>query len=179
MITSVPREKTGLVSVHLYRPFSAKHFLAALPKTTKRIAVLDRTKEPGSNGEPLYMDVKDVLYGRENAPLVVGGRYGLSSKDTTPAQILSVFENLELPEPKNGFTIGIVDDVTFKSLPVLPELNFADNDMFAAKFYGLGADGTVGANKNSVKIIGDNTDKYCQAYFEYDSKKSGGFTRPT
>ncbi len=169
-------KKTGLVSVHLYRPFSAKHFLAALPKTTKRIAVLDRTKEPGSNGEPLYMDVKDVLYGRENAPLVVGGRYGLSSKDTTPAQILSVFENLELPEPKNGFTIGIVDDVTFKSLPVLPELNFADNDMFAAKFYGLGADGTVGANKNSVKIIGDNTDKYCQAYFEYDSKKSGGFT---
>ncbi len=118
------------------------------------------------------MDVKDVLYGRENAPLVVGGRYGLSSKDTTPAQILSVFENLELPEPKNGFTIGIVDDVTFKSLPVLPELNFADNDMFAAKFYGLGADGTVGANKNSVKIIGDNTDKYCQAYFEYDSKRA-------
>ncbi len=169
-------KKVGLVAVHLYRPFSAKHFLAVLPVSAKRIAVLDRTKEPGSNGEPLYMDVKDVLYGRENAPLVVGGRYGLSSKDTTPAQILSVYENLELPQPKNGFTIGIVDDVTFKSLPVLPEMHLGGDGMFAAKFYGLGADGTVGANKNSVKIIGDNTNKYCQAYFAYDSKKSGGFT---
>lgn len=169
-------KKVGLVSVHLYRPFSEKHFLAALPASVKRIAVLDRTKEPGSNGEPLYMDVKDVLYGQKNAPLVVGGRYGLSSKDTTPAQILSVYDNLELPEPKNGFTIGIVDDITFHSLPILPEMHLGGEGMFAAKFFGLGADGTVGANKNSVKIIGDNTDKYCQAYFAYDSKKSGGFT---
>ncbi len=169
-------KKVGLVSVHLYRPFSAKHFLAALPASVKRIAVLDRTKEPGSNGEPLYMDVKDVLYGQKNAPLVVGGRYGLSSKDTTPAQILSVYDNLELPEPKNGFTIGIVDDITFHSLPILTEMHLGGEGMFAAKFFGLGADGTVGANKNSVKIIGDNTNKYCQAYFAYDSKKSGGFT---
>ncbi len=110
-------EKVGLVSVHLYRPFSAKHFLSAVPATAKRIAVLDRTKEPGAVGEPLYLDVKDCFYGKENAPLIVGGRYGLSSKDTTPAQILSVYENLALPEPKNGFTIGIVDDVTFLSLP--------------------------------------------------------------
>lgn len=169
-------EKVGLVSVHLYRPFSAKHFLAALPKSVKRIAVLDRTKEPGATGEPLYLDVKDCLYGMENAPVVVGGRYGLSSKDTTPAQILAVYENLSLPEPKNGFTIGIVDDVTFTSLPTEEEMPMGSKDTFEAKFYGLGADGTVGANKNSVKIIGDNTDKYCQAYFAYDSKKSGGFT---
>ncbi|MEG1616301.1 MAG: pyruvate:ferredoxin (flavodoxin) oxidoreductase [Bacteroidales bacterium] len=168
-------EKVGLISVHLYRPFSAKHFLAALPKTVKRIAVLDRTKEPGATGEPLYLDVKDVLYGTENAPIVVGGRYGLSSKDTTPSQIVSVFNNLAMNEPKNGFTIGIVDDVTFTSLPVLPELELAEG-AYEAKFYGLGADGTVGANKNSIKIIGDNTTKYCQAYFAYDSKKSGGFT---
>jgi pyruvate-ferredoxin/flavodoxin oxidoreductase len=169
-------EKVGLVAVHLYRPFSAKHFLAALPATTKRIAVLDRTKEPGANGEPLYMDVKDCFYGKENAPLIVGGRYGLSSKDTTPAQILAVYENLALALPKNGFTIGIVDDVTFTSLPQQEEIALGGEGMFEAKFYGLGADGTVGANKNSVKIIGDNTDKYCQAYFSYDSKKSGGFT---
>ena len=169
-------EKVGLIAVHLYRPFSAKHFLAALPQTVKRIAVLDRTKEPGANGEPLYLDVKDVLYGRENAPIVVGGRYGLGSKDTTPAQILSVFENLALPTPKNLFTIGIEDDVTFSSLPKREEIALGGEGMFEAKFYGLGADGTVGANKNSVKIIGDNTDKHCQAYFSYDSKKSGGFT---
>lgn len=169
-------EKVGLIAVHLYRPFSAKHFLAALPQTAKRIAVLDRTKEPGANGEPLYLDVKDVLYGRENAPIVVGGRYGLGSKDTTPAQILSVFENLALPIPKNLFTIGIEDDVTFSSLPKREEIALGGEGMFEAKFYGLGADGTVGANKNSVKIIGDNTDKHCQAYFSYDSKKSGGFT---
>ncbi|MCM1152292.1 MAG: pyruvate:ferredoxin (flavodoxin) oxidoreductase [Muribaculum sp.] len=169
-------EKVGLVTVHLYRPFSAKHFMQAIPATAKRIAVLDRTKEPGSNGEPLYMDVKDCFYGTENAPVIVGGRYGLSSKDTTPAQILAVYDNLALPEPKNHFTIGIVDDVTFSSLPQLPEINLSPKGTFAAKFYGLGADGTVGANKNSVKIIGDNTDKYCQAYFSYDSKKSGGFT---
>ena len=169
-------EKVGLVSVHLYRPFSAKHFLAAVPKTAKRIAVLDRTKEPGANGEPLYLDVKDCFYGQENAPLIVGGRYGLGSKDTTPAQILSVFENLALPMPKNLFTIGIVDDVTFTSLPQKEEIALGGEGMFEAKFFGLGADGTVGANKNSVKIIGDNTNKYCQAYFSYDSKKSGGFT---
>ncbi|MDD5974617.1 MAG: pyruvate:ferredoxin (flavodoxin) oxidoreductase [Bacteroidales bacterium] len=169
-------EKVGLIAVHLYRPFSAKHFLAALPETTKRIAVLDRTKEPGANGEPLYLDVKDILYGKDNAPIVVGGRYGLGSKDTTPAQILSVYENLALPTPKNMFTIGIEDDVTFTSLPKREEIALGGEGMFEAKFYGLGADGTVGANKNSVKIIGDNTDKHCQAYFSYDSKKSGGFT---
>ena len=168
-------EKVGLISVHLYRPFSAKHFLAALPKTVKKIAVLDRTKEPGATGEPLYLDVKDCLYGKENAPVVVGGRYGLSSKDTTPAQIVAVYENLAMNLPKNQFTIGIVDDVTFTSLPQKEEIIF-ENGPYEAKFYGLGADGTVGANKNSVKIIGDNTDKYCQAYFSYDSKKSGGFT---
>ena len=169
-------KKVGLVSVHLYRPFSAKHFLAAVPATCKRIAVLDRTKEPGANGEPLYLDVKECFYGKENAPLIVGGRYGLASKDTTPAQIIGVYENLELPMPTDHFTLGIVDDVTVTSLPLPEEVALGDKSTFEAKFYGLGADGTVGANKNSVKIIGDNTDKYCQAYFAYDSKKSGGFT---
>ena len=169
-------EKVGLVSVHLYRPFSAKHFLAAVPATAKRIAVLDRTKEPGANGEPLYLDVKECFYGKENAPVIVGGRYGLASKDTTPAQIIAVYENLALPQPKDHFTLGIVDDVTFTSLPLKEEIALGGEGTFEAKFYGLGADGTVGANKNSVKIIGDNTNKYCQAYFAYDSKKSGGFT---
>ena len=169
-------EKVGLVAVHLYRPFSAKHFLAAVPATAKRIAVMDRTKEPGANGEPLYLDVVDCFYGKENAPLIIGGRYGLGSKDTTPAQILSVYENLALPEPKDHFTLGIVDDITFTSLPLKEEIALGGEGMFEAEFYGLGADGTVGANKNSVKIIGDNTNKYCQAYFAYDSKKSGGFT---
>ena len=169
-------EKVGLVAVHLYRPFSAKHFLAAVPSTAKRIAVLDRTKEPGATGEPLYLDVKDCFYGAENAPMIVGGRYGLGSKDTTPAQILAVYENLSLPMPKNQFTLGIEDDVTFSSLPQKEEIAMGGAGIFQAKFYGLGADGTVGANKNSVKIIGDNTDKHCQAYFSYDSKKSGGFT---
>lgn len=169
-------EKIGLVSVHLYRPFSAKYFFKVLPKTVKRIAVLDRTKEPGANGEPLYLDVRDLFYGKENAPVVVGGRYGLSSKDTTPVQIIGVYENLALPEPKNGFTIGIVDDVTFHSLPKKEEVSIVPKGTFEAKFYGLGADGTVGANKNSIKIIGDSTDKYVQAYFSYDSKKSGGIT---
>ena len=169
-------EKVGLISVHLYRPFSVKHFLGAIPATCKRLAVLDRTKEPGANGEPLYLDVKEALYGTENAPVVVGGRYGLGSADTTPAQILAVYENLALPEPKNHFTLGIVDDVTFTSLPQKEEIAMGGEGMFQAKFYGLGADGTVGANKNSVKIIGENTDKHCQAYFSYDSKKSGGFT---
>ena len=169
-------EKVGLVAVHLYRPFSAKHFLAAVPATAKTIAVLDRTKEPGANGEPLYLDVKECFYGKENAPVIVGGRYGLGSNDTTPAQILAVYENLALPEPKNQFTLGIVDDVMFTSLPQKEEVAMGGEGMFEAKFYGLGADGTVGANKNSVKIIGDNTNKHCQAYFSYDSKKSGGFT---
>ena len=169
-------EKVGMVSVHLYRPFSAKHLLAAIPKTAKTIAVLDRTKEPGANGEPLYLDVAQCLYGQPNAPKLVSGRYGLASKDTTPASIISVFDNLALPEPKTGFTVGIVDDVTFKSLPPVEEIALSGESTYEAKFYGLGADGTVGANKNSVKIIGENTDKYCQAYFAYDSKKSGGFT---
>ena len=169
-------KKVGMISVHLYRPFSVKHLLAAVPKTVKRIAVLDRTKEPGAEGEPLYLDIKSAFYDVENKPLIVGGRYGLGSSDTTPAKILSVFNNLELPEPKNHFTVGIVDDVTFTSLPAVPEIPMGSEGIFEAKFYGLGADGTVGANKNSVKIIGDNTNKHCQAYFSYDSKKSGGFT---
>ncbi|MDR2466092.1 MAG: pyruvate:ferredoxin (flavodoxin) oxidoreductase, partial [Prevotellaceae bacterium] len=169
-------KKVGLLAVHLYRPFSAKYFFRAIPSTVKRIAVLDRTKEPGANGEPLFLDVKELYYGRPDAPLIVGGRYGLSSKDTTPAHILSVFENLELNEPKNGFTVGIIDDVTFKSLPVKAEVNIAKPGTYEARFYGLGSDGTVGANKNTIKIIGETTDKYCQAYFAYDSKKSGGFT---
>ena len=169
-------EKVGMISVHLYRPFSVKHLLASVPTTVNRIAVLDRTKEPGAEGEPLYLDVKSAYYDVENRPLIVGGRYGLGSRDTTPAQIISVFNNLALPQPKNHFTLGIVDDVTFTSLPQVEEMALGGAGMFEAKFFGLGADGTVGANKNSVKIIGDNTDKYCQAYFSYDSKKSGGFT---
>ena len=169
-------EKVGMISVHLYRPFSVKHLLASIPSTVKRIAVLDRTKEPGAEGEPLYLDVKSAYYDVENRPLIIGGRYGLGSNDTTPALIISVFDNLKLNEPKNHFTLGIVDDVTFTSLPKVEEMALGGEGMFEAKFYGLGADGTVGANKNSVKIIGDNTDKHCQAYFYYDSKKSGGFT---
>ena len=169
-------EKVGMVAVHLYRPFSVKHLIAAVPKTVKRIAVLDRTKEPGAEGEPLYLDVKSAFYDVENKPLIVGGRYGLGSSDTTPAKIIAVYNNLSLPEPKNHFTVGIVDDVTFTSLPEVEEIALGGKGMFQVKFFGLGADGTVGANKNSVKIIGDNTDKYCQAYFSYDSKKSGGFT---
>lgn len=168
--------KYGMVSVHLYRPFSVEHLLAAVPKTTKRIAVLDRTKEPGASGEPLLLDVKDAFYGKADAPLIVGGRYGLGSSDVTPTMILSVYDNLKLPQPKDRFTVGIVDDVTFTSLPLEEEKALGGEGIFEAKFFGLGADGTVGANKNSVKIIGDNTDKYCQAYFSYDSKKSGGFT---
>ena len=169
-------KKYGLVSVHLYRPFSVDHLLKAVPASCKRIAVLDRTKEPGSNGEPLLLDVKDAFYGKQNAPVIVGGRYGLGSADVTPTMILSVYENLELPQPKNHFTVGIVDDLTFTSLPAKEEMALGGEGIFEAKFFGLGADGTVGANKNSVKIIGDNTNKYCQAYFSYDSKKSGGFT---
>ncbi|MBQ7811884.1 MAG: pyruvate:ferredoxin (flavodoxin) oxidoreductase [Bacteroidales bacterium] len=169
-------KKVGVMIVRLYRPFSAKYFMKALPKNVKRIAVLDRTKEPGSLGEPLFLDIKALFQGQENAPLVVGGRYGLSSKDTTPAQIVSVYENLEMAEPKDGFTIGIVDDVTFRSLPQKEEFSIVKPGTTECKFYGLGSDGTVGANKNTIKIIGDHTPKYCQAYFDYDSKKSGGYT---
>jgi len=169
-------EKVGLITVHLYRPFSAKYFFNVFPQTVKRIAVLDRTKEIGANGEPLYLDIRDLFFGKENAPLIVGGRYGLSSKDTTPAHILSVFENLKYSEPKNRFTISIVDDVKHSSLPLLPEISIVPKGTFEAKFFGLGADGTVGANKNSIKIIGGSTDKYAQAFFAYDSKKSGGIT---
>ena len=170
-------EKLGLITVRLYRPFSAKYFLRALPKSCKRIAVLDRTKEPGALGEPLYLDVKSVIADMgENAPMIVGGRYGLSSKDTSPAQIIAVFDNFKLREPKNGFTIGIVDDVTYKSLPLKEEVSIVKKGTYECKFFGLGSDGTVGANKNTIKIIGDHTPKYCQGYFDYDSKKSGGYT---
>ena len=169
-------KKVGMVAVHLYRPFSVEAIRKAIPDTVKRIAVLDRTKEPGAEGEPLYLDVKSALYDDPRKPLVVGGRYGLGSSDTTPAKIVAVFKNLELPEPKNHFTVGIVDDVTFTSLPEEEEIPMGGDSLFEAKFFGLGSDGTVGANKNSVQIIGNNTNKYCQAYFSYDSKKSGGFT---
>lgn len=169
-------EKVGLVHVHLYRPFSAKHFLGSLPKTTKRICVLDRTKEPGAGGEPMYLDVRNVLYGTPNAPLVIGGRYGLSSKDVGPKSILAVIRNLQQAEPKDQFTVGIVDDVTFTSLPEHAEISTVPAGTVECKFYGLGSDGTVGANKNSIKIIGDNTAMFAQGYFAYDSKKSGGIT---
>ena len=169
-------EKVGVITVRLYRPFSAKYFLRVLPKSVKRIAVLDRCKEPGSVGEPLYLDVKSTLADQQNTPLIIGGRYGLSSKDTSPAQIFAVFKNLKAKQPKNDFTIGIVDDVTFKSLPVGEEVSLAKEGTYECKFYGLGSDGTVGANKNTIKIIGDHTPKYCQGYFDYDSKKSGGYT---
>ena len=170
-------EKVGLVNVHLYRPFSSKYFFDVFPKTVKKIAVLDRTKEPGALGEPLYLDVRNLFYGKENAPIIVGGRYGLSSKDTTPAQMLAVFENLKKAEPKNGFVVGIVDDVTFNSLEVGEGLHTGDEAVRECLFFGLGSDGTVGANKNSIKIIGDKTELYAQGYFAYDSKKSGGSTR--
>lgn len=169
-------KKVGLVAVHLYRPFSTKHLFKILPKTVKKITVLDRTKEPGANGEPLYLDIRNAFYEKADAPLILGGRYGLSSKDTTPVQIITTFENMELDQPKNLFTIGIDDDVTQLSLPVKPEVSITDKGTFEAKFYGIGSDGTVTANKNSIKIIGETTDKYVQAYFAYDSKKSGGAT---
>ncbi len=169
-------KKLGLITVHLYRPFSSKYLLNVLPKSVKRIAVLDRTKEPGAEGEPLYLDIRNAFYEIPDAPLIVGGRYGLSSKDTTPTQIVAVFENLESEKPKNRFTVGIDDDVTFTSLPIKEEISISLKGTFEGKFYGLGSDGTVGANKNSIKIIGENTDKYAQAYFAYDSKKSGGVT---
>ena len=170
-------EKVGLIAVRLYRPFSVEHFLAAIPETTKKIAVLDRTKEPGAMGEPLYQDVCTTFNQRGVKIPVVGGRYGLSSKDTTPSQILAVYENLKADEPKDNFTIGIEDDVTFTSLPIAKEIHTSPEGEKSAEFWGMGSDGTVGANKNSIKIIGHATDMYCQAYFVYDSKKSGGLTQ--
>lgn len=170
-------KKTGFIQVILYRPFSAKYLLSVLPQSVKKIAVLDRTKEPGASGEPLYLDVCSVINEAEVNPAVVGGRYGLSIKDTTPAQIEAVFENLFQDDTKNHFTVGIVDDVTFTSLSVGKEIDVTAPGTVSCKFWGLGSDGTVGANKNSIKIIGDHTDKYVQAYFEYDAKKSGGVTR--
>ena len=173
-------KKLGLVTVHLYRPFSVKYLMEALPKSlmehVKRICVLDRTKEPGANGDPLYLDVVEAFKDCPYKPLIIGGRYGLSSKDTTPAQVLAVYKNLAAEKPMNQFTVGIKDDVTHRSLRVGKEISILPKGTFEAKFYGLGADGTVGANKNSIKIIGDNTNKYSQAYFDYDSKKSGGYT---
>lgn len=171
-------EKVGLVKVHLFRPFVAEKLLAAIPKTAKKIAVLDRTKEPGALGEPLYQDVCTAMYEAEQAPVVVAGRYGLGSKDVTPAQFIAVYENLKLDKPQNHFTMGIVDDVTNRSLAIGEEVDVTGDDgTISCKFWGLGADGTVGANKNSIKIIGDHTDMYAQAYFSYDSKKSGGITQ--
>ena len=171
-------EKVGLVKVHLFRPFVAEKLLAAIPKTAKKIAVLDRTKEPGALGEPLYQDVCTAVYEAGDAPVIVAGRYGLGSKDVTPAQFIAVYENLKLDKPQNHFTMGIVDDVTNHSLAVGEEVDVTGNDgTISCKFWGLGADGTVGANKNSIKIIGDHTDMYAQAYFSYDSKKSGGITQ--
>ncbi|RRD93643.1 pyruvate:ferredoxin (flavodoxin) oxidoreductase [Clostridiales bacterium COT073_COT-073] len=169
-------QKVGLVKVHLYRPFSAEHFLSILPKTVSRIAVLDRTKEPGALAEPLHLDVRMMFYGTDWQPLIVGGRYGLGSKDTTPSQILAVFKNLAEEKPRNGFTIGIEDDVTHLSLPITEEIHTEKEGAKRCKFWGLGSDGTVGANKNSIKIIGDKTNLYAQGYFSYDSKKSGGIT---
>lgn len=169
-------EKVGLLKIRLYRPFSVERFLAALPSTVKSIAVLDRTKEPGAHGEPLFLDVCAAFAGNCSAPRVIGGRYGLGSKDTTPDQILAVFKELKKDEPKRQFTLGIKDDVTHLSLDIDESIDVAAPGTVAARFWGLGADGTVGANKNSIKIIGDHTDMYAQAYFSYDSKKSGGVT---
>ena len=172
-------KRYGFLQVHLYRPFSAKHFLGALPETVQRIAVLDRCKCMGSAGEPLYLDVSSVIANSDRAGkvTVIGGRYGLSSKDTDTAQIVAVFDNLAAAEPKRGFTIGINDDVTNLSLPVRPLEDFEDGDTYSCKFWGLGGDGTVGANHNTIRILGDCADMYAQAYFEYDSKKSFGVTK--
>lgn len=168
-------EKVGLIKVRLYRPWAPEYLRKALPKTVKRIATLDRTKEPGALGDPLYMDLKTMFYGEADAPLVIGGRYGLGSKDTTPAQIMAVYENLKLAEPKDQFTIGIIDDVYNTSLTPVP-VRSEPEDTVRCKFWGFGSDGTVGANKQAIKIIGDKTDLYAQGYFAYDSKKSGGVT---
>lgn len=169
-------EKVGLVKVRLYRPFSMERLLKVIPKTVKKIAVLDRTKEPGAIGEPLYLDVIKTFYGKENAPLIVGGRFGLGSKDPTPSHILAVYDNLKADKPKERFTIGIIDDVTNLSLNSKEEIDAAPSGTTACKFWGLGSDGTVGANKSAIKIIGDHTDMYAQGYFSYDSRKSGGIT---
>lgn len=169
-------EKVGVIKVHLYRPFAEKYFFDVLPKTVKRIAVLDRTKEPGAVADPLHLDIMSIFFGKKDAPVIIGGRYGLGSKDTVPAQIISVYNNLKAEEPKDRFTLGIVDDVTNTSLPLLENVNTAPKGTIRCKFWGLGSDGTVGANKSAIKIIGDNTDMYAQAYFSYDSKKSGGVT---
>ncbi|SCH16885.1 MULTISPECIES: pyruvate:ferredoxin (flavodoxin) oxidoreductase [unclassified Romboutsia] len=169
-------QKVGLVKVHLYRPFSIEHLMDAIPSTVERICVLDRTKEPGAPGEPLYLDVRSAYYNKENAPMIIGGIYGLGSKDTTPTEIKTVFDNLASENPKNNFTVGIDDDVTFRSLELSEPLKVAVPGTVRCKFWGLGSDGTVGANKQAIKIIGDNTKKYVQAYFDYDSKKSGGVT---
>jgi len=170
-------EKVGLIKVRLYRPFSVEHLLAVVPETVKSIAVLDRTKEPGSAGEPLYEDIKFAFYGQKNAPTIVGGRYGLSSKEFTPSMAKAVFDNLKGKQPKDHFTIGIKDDVSFTSLEVDEQIITESSEVKRCLFWGFGSDGTVGANKNSIKIIGDHTDMYAQGYFEYDSKKSGGVTR--
>jgi len=169
-------EKVGVVKVHLYRPFSSDYFFKVLPPTVKKIAVLERTKEPGALGEPLYLDIKEIFYTSNIKPVIIGGRYGLGSKDTTPSQVLAVYKNLKSESPKNGFTIGIVDDVTFKSLAEDEIIDTAPEGTISCKFFGLGSDGTVGANKQAIKIIGDHTELYSQAYFQYDSKKSGGNT---
>ncbi|WP_410747516.1 pyruvate:ferredoxin (flavodoxin) oxidoreductase, partial [Clostridium neonatale] len=169
-------QKVGVVKVRLFRPFSNERLLAAIPKTVKKIAVLDRTKEPGSAGEPLFLDVRNAFYGKADAPVVVGGRFGLGSKDPNPGHIAAVYANLEKEEPKNGFTLGIVDDVTNTSLDVTEDIDATPEGTTACKFWGLGSDGTVGANKSAIKIIGDHTDMYAQGYFFYDSKKSGGIT---
>ncbi len=169
-------EKVGLVKVRLYRPFSIEKFIKAMPSTVKKIAVLDRTKEPGSIGEPLYLEVVRALFGKANAPLVVGGRFGLGSKDPIPAHIAAVFENLKEDKPKDRFTIGIIDDVTNSSLMPKEDIDATPEGTTSCKFWGLGSDGTVGANKSAIKIIGDHTDMYAQGYFSYDSKKSGGIT---
>ncbi|KGK81076.1 pyruvate-flavodoxin oxidoreductase, partial [Desulfosporosinus sp. HMP52] len=170
-------EKVGLLEVHLYRPFSIEHFLQAIPSSVRKIAVLDRTKEPGAAGDPLYLDARNAFYRKENAPIIVNGRYGLGSKDFTPRDIAAVYENLKLDDPRNAFTVSIVDDVTFSSLPDYPEdIYTTPPGTTCCKFWGLGSDGTVSANKSAVKIIGDHTDLNAQAYFAYDSKKSGGIT---
>ncbi len=169
-------KKVGAVNVHLYRPFSGRRLLEVIPETCKKIAVLDRTKEPGAEGEPLYLDVKNVFSESDRKPVIVGGRYGLGSKDTTPDQINAVYNHLEQDKPRHNFTIGIEDDVTNLSLPTGDAIDVTKEGTIAARFWGLGSDGTVGANKNSIKIIGDYTDMYAQGYFSYDSKKSGGVT---
>ena len=169
-------KKVGVLVVHLYRPFSIEHFMGAIPQSVKRIAVLDRTKEPGAFGEPLYLDVRAAFYASDRKPMIIGGRYGLGSKDLLPGDIVAVFDNLASSEPKNNFTISITDDVTNTSLPCVAGVDVTPAGTKGCKFWGLGSDGTVGANKSAIKIIGDHTDMYAQGYFSYDSKKSGGVT---